>query len=280
MDFFLLGGDTRQVLLAGLLTADGHTVHTYALGQEGDDPDLDRVGEANVAVLPLPALRGEDLNAPLAETPPALARVLAALRPGQLVLAGKPPQALTAGAQDRGVTVVDYYDREELAVANAVPTSEGCIRLAMEALPVTLHGARALVLGFGRIGKVLCRQLSGLGTAVTAGARKDADLAWIAAEGYAPLRSDRLRDADLTPFDLVVNTVPAPILDREVLARLNPGAVVIDLASAPGGTDFAAAGELGVKAIFAPGLPGREAPLTAAGAIRTALYNILTEQGA
>ena len=47
----------------------------------------------------------------------------------------------------------------------------------------------------------------------------------------------------------------------------------------PAGVDFAAARELGVKAIQALSLPGKVAPVTAALAIKAAVYNILTELG-
>lgn len=39
-------------------------------------------------------------------------------------------------------------------VANAVPTAEGAVQVAMEELPFTLHSARVLILGFGRVGKL------------------------------------------------------------------------------------------------------------------------------
>ena len=68
-------------------------------------------------------------------------------------------------------------------------------------------------------------------------------------------------------------------MGREELEDLKPGCLVIDLASAPGGVDFAAAEELGVKAIQALSLPGKVAPVTAALAIKAAIYNILTELG-
>ena len=50
---------------------------------------------------------------------------------------------------------------------------------------------------------------------------------------------------------LVFNTIPAPVFTRAVLARLKEGCIVIDLASLPGGVDFSAAQELGLKAVQA-----------------------------
>ena len=186
------------------------------------------------------------------------------------------PELLAAG-EARGLHMADYFAREELAVANAVPTSEGTIQIAMEELPVTLHGARTLILGAGRLGKVLARQLTGLGAKVTVAARSWSDLAWIDAWGCDAARSDAL-EGTLGDFDLILNTVPAPLLTRERLAELKAGCLVIDLASRPGGVDFQSAAELGVKVIWALSLPGKAAPVTAGRAIRDTVYHILSEE--
>ena len=107
----------------------------------------------------------------------------------------------------------------------------------MEELPITLHGARVLIIGAGRLSKVLARQLQGLGSHVTVAARRYADLAWAQVWGYGTERSDALEDW-LCAYDLVVNTAPTLILGREELKDLKPGCLVIDLASAPGGAGF------------------------------------------
>ena len=148
----------------------------------------------------------------------------------------------------------------------------------MEELPITLHGARVLVIGAGRLGKVLCQQLKGLGAGVNLAARKFSDLAWAQVWGCGAERSDQL-SGWLCSYDLIINTVPVPILGREELSDLKPGCLVIDLASKPGGVDFSAASDLGVKVIWALSLPGKTAPVTAGLAIKAAIYNILTELG-
>jgi len=277
LNFWILGGDPRQQALAEALAGDGHEVHTYAL-EETPGESLEGIWEAHCVVLPLPAAQGENLNAPLCAREVPLAEVLDPLLPGQLVCAGMVSPFLREQAESRGLHLEDYFAREELAVANAVPSSEGAIQIAMEELPITLHGARVLVIGAGRLGKVLCQQLMGLGAQVAVAARKYADLAWIQVRGGRAVRSDRLAGA-LEDYDLILNTVPAPLLDRAALETLRPGGLVIDLASKPGGVDFDAARELGVKVIWALSLPGKVAPVTAGRAIQTAIYNLLTELG-
>ena len=77
----------------------------------------------------------------------------------------------------------------------------------------------------------------------------------------------------------MINTVPARVLGEAELAELRPDCLVIDLASKPGGVDLDAAARLGKKVVWALSLPGKVAPVTAGRAIRTAIYNILSELG-
>ena len=79
--------------------------------------------------------------------------------------------------------------------------------------------------------------------------------------------------------DILFNTVPVRLLTRTALSLLKPGTPVIDLASKPGGLDFQAASRLGVKAVWALGLPGDVAPVSSGEMIRDTIYNILPEQG-
>ena len=286
LDFWVVGGDQRQACLAGLLAADGHTVHTYALEGAGDltgealaAEDLSGLDLADCIVLPLPMLgEGGAVNTPLSERSVALEEVLAAARPGQILCAGRVEEAHRAAIQRRELVLRDYFAREELAVANAVPTAEGAIQIALEELPITLHGCRALVLGYGRLGRALAPRLSALGARVSVAARKWSDLAWIEERGFHAEHSGELRGW-LCAFDLIINTVPGRLLGAEALAELKPGCLVIDLASKPGGVDLAAARRLGVQAVWALSLPGKVAPVTAGKSIRSTIYNILNELG-
>ena len=147
----------------------------------------------------------------------------------------------------------------------------------MEQLPFTLHGARVLVVGFGRVGKLTAHRMGCLGARMTVAAGDYGDLAWAAAYGWEGLRTETLA-CELGAFDLIINTVPALLLDESRLRWVNPEALLLDLASAPGGIDRTAAEKLGLRLMQAPGLPGRTAPVTAAAAIRDAVYHILWEE--
>ena len=126
-NIWVMGGDPRQAALAALLADDGHSVHTYALEQGAGmkcEPSTAGADRADCVILPLPA-SGQDggLNTPLSERRHHLEEVLDGLRPGQLVCAGMVDGRLKELAEARGLTLRDYFAREELAVANAVPTA-------------------------------------------------------------------------------------------------------------------------------------------------------------
>lgn len=285
MDIWVIGGDMRQVKLSEALSDDGHSVHSFALekGQAGSgvrqEESLAGASLADCVILPLPAEgEGGVLNAPLSDSRCTLEMVFDALQPGQVVCAGKVTPRALALAAERSITLRDYFAREELAIANAVPTAEGAIQLAMEELSITIQGCRVLVLGYGRVGQATASRFAALGAKVSVAARKYADLARAESVGLGVEQIGALREW-LCGYDLVVNTVPARVLGEEELAALREGCLVIDLASRPGGVDFSAAAALGVRAIWALSLPGKVAPVSSGRYIRDTIYNILRELG-
>jgi dipicolinate synthase subunit A len=281
-NFWVVGGDLRQVKLVEMLRSDGHTVHTAALEKgltkmANPSPPMD-AARAHCVILPLPVIKDGVLHTPLGEKTLTLDDIFDQLHPGQIVCGGMPSDVVVKKANERGLRLFDYYEREECKIANCVPTAEGAIQVAMENMPATLHGSRVLVIGFGRVGKLTAHRMQCLGARVTVAARKCEDWAWAQAYGYGTEDSRRLAFW-LGGFDLIINTVPALILDRNHLERVQPGVFIIDLASLPGGVDFEAAKELGINAVNLPGIPGKVAPVSAAKAIRDAVYNILHEVG-
>lgn len=275
--FGLIGGDRRQAELSRLLAEDGHTVYTYGLDAwkpVGASP-LERAAGADVVILPLPLCRGDGvLNC--GEGPVPTMDLFLRLRPDQRVLAGqvKPQQRREAAAC--GLVLEDYFLREELTVANAAATAEAAIQVAMERLDRTLLGMDCLVLGFGRIGKLLSHRLHGLGARVAATARRPGDLAWIRAYGWRALETGAL-DGNLSGFGAVFNTIPSPVLNRALLEQLPAGCLCVDLASAQG-IDLTAAESLNLPGVWARSLPGQMVPRTAASVIRDAVYYILLEE--
>jgi len=162
-----------------------------------------------------------------------------------------------------------YARSESFLVANAALTAEGAAALLSGELP--LNGAKVLVLGYGRVGSLCCDALRAQGALVTAAARRTEGRAWAAARGCAAVDMGDI-DAVLPQFDVIVNTVPAPVLSEERLRLAKPEALLLELASSPGGIDAAAAREQGLRYLAAPGLPGKYAPDRAARILLRAVY--------
>ena len=143
-------------------------------------------------------------------------------------------------------------------------------------MPITLHSSRCLITGYGRIGKVLARMLKGMGAHVSVEARKYADLAMIDSIGCEAVSLGELPLA-VGSFDVIFNTVPAMLFDRKLLRHIDRKTLIIDLASKPGGVDFEAAKEMGIRVIWALSLPGKIAPVTSGAIIKDTIMNIMSE---
>lgn len=284
--FAVIGGDLRQAYIANRLAAQGKTVYALLLEKnEVLEPSLmcsekpcKILPLCDAVIFPLP-VSGDDrtVNAPFSDSTAELADCFACVREDAAVLAGKVSAQVHAAAKERGIAIIDYLEREELAVKNAVITAEGAVAIAMEELPISLFGSNCLIVGHGRISKALMRILRGLGANVTVAARKYGDLAEIEAEGCAAAHIAALA-GKASASDVVFNTVPARVLTREVLSRLRRDALVIDLASKPGGVDLGAAGEMCIKTIWALSLPGKAAPISAGEIILETIGNCLSEK--
>jgi dipicolinate synthase subunit A len=271
--FAVLGGDLRQRALADGLREDGYAVSTFAVDGAPEDSLAEAMAGADYVILPLPAFTEDGCLQGAEPCRVTLDEVLNLLRPGMRVFGGKlEPQA--ARLEQLGVPAIDYLCLEEMAAANAVPTAEGAIQLAMQELPVTIQGGDCLVIGWGRIGKVLSAKLAALGARVTVSARREQDVALLRALGYRADVTARFYRG-LGGYDLIVNTVPAGVLGRRELEQIRDDCVVIDLASKPGGVDWDAASQLNRTVIWALSLPGKVAPASAGRIIRDAILSYL-----
>lgn len=256
--FCVVGTDARQSAAAAALRQAGYVV----LGAEG-------AGCADYILLPMP------LEADAAD----LARILRAAQPGTLALGGRVSGPVRAAAAAAGIELIDYFLRPELECLNAVPTAEGCLCRLLQLRDRTLWESAFLILGYGRIGRAVAWRLGALGARVTVAARSAEQRACARCAGHRAALLATLPTL-LAQFDTVINTIPAPVLGASALARLPKGALVLDLASRPGGTDFTAARALGVRTEHALSLPAQCAPQTAGLLVAQTVMSILQERSA
>lgn len=266
----VLGGDRRMAEAVRFFVRAGLDVRVAGMPPEERVAEartcsaVDALSGACAVVLPVQGLSGDGRVFTQKGAPECRVDLdgLRRMQRGATVFTGLGNPYIRGLCGEAGLALVEYREADEFAIWNSIPSAEGAIQMAMEATPFTLFGSRSLVLGFGRTGKALALLLRGLYSDVTVVARDELDRARTWAGGYRHIRWSRLLQA-VANTDVIFNTVPAPVLTREVLQAAPRHAVVIDVASAPGGTDFEAAEELGLTAKLAPGLPGIVAPVTA-----------------
>ena len=285
-EIVILGGDLRTAYLSGRLAKAGKRVTLlFWKGDGGVCPDV-RTGlspeaalpGASAVVLPMPAMAGDqDLNAPYWPEKVPLEPLLEKIPAGTPVMGGSLGPGLKKMLEVRELPAYDLLDREELAVINAACTAEGALAEAVRESPRAILESRCVVVGYGRIGRVLSRYLSALGAKVTVTARRPEHMAWIRTEGGRPWKTSRLKEL-LPEADFIFNTVPKRLIEGEVLERIRPDALVVDLASRPGGVDLDGAGKRGIKVIWALGLPGKVAPRMSGESIAEAVENIVLER--
>ena len=291
----MLGGDMRQLAVAKSLSLSYDDIRLWGIsgaslyGADGISLYSDITGaleDARFAVLPLPASTdGVSLNCPLLDggERPKLSEIARRLSKDTAIIGGRIPDSFRCLAESEGIKVFDYFESEDFQVKNAYTTAEAAVSIAMNTLDRNIRGAKIAITGYGRISKHLCSLLAAIGADVTVAARKSSDIAWAESSGYKTVRI--LPNANSLSvlqvgYDVIYNTVPHWLFDRDFLARVDKNTFIVDLASAPGGVDICAAKELGSNVSWATSLPGKYATRSAGELIAECVDRIIGEEAA
>ena len=286
MKFAIIGGDLRIIKLAKMLAREQNEIFIYGLEKAEElknNPNIKHcesikkaIQEVEIVIGPIPfSSNGKTINMPFSDKEVTIREMMHVINAKVLIAGGITPEVYEM-ANDEYIEIIDIMKREELAVLNTIATAEGTIQIAIENTNKIIHGSEVLILGFGRIGKVLARKLAGLSAKVTCAARKDEDLAWIQAYGHKATNINTIGE-NLRQYDIIINTVPHIILNEERLKYVKNDCLLIDLASNPGGIDKKAIKDNQLKFVWALSLPGKVAPTTSAEFIKDTIYNIIKE---
>lgn len=274
----LLISDMRQVYLAEILTKKGRSVRCLDIRNSETVPgQLEKLKEflkeADILILPIPVSKVPEqgiLNDILNKN----------LTNGTLVLGGCFSAEQVELLERRDIHYLDFMEDEIVTEENAVATAEGVIAELVNKSPYNIDEAKIIVTGYGFCGKAIAERLKALGARVTVlarrrEARKAAKKAGYYAVDFAFGPEEAMGAA------MLVNTVPAPVITRNIIRELPRDAYILDIASAPGGTDFACAKEYGIRADLALGLPGKYAPKESAYILDRAIERFVNrEEGA
>ncbi len=267
----VLGGDDRELILIAELVTLGATVTVVGFPREKIKHGAfisktveDGLSGTEVAILPMPGTdRDGRIRAIYSEERLMLTeKALQGMAKAAMLIIGSARPFLKEWTDKTGITLIEIGEMDEVAILNSIPTAEGAIQISMQEMKTTIHGSRSMVLGFGRVGMTLGRTLKAMGAEVAVVSDNEGEMARAYEMGCQRVPLCYLAD-NLNRVDVIFNTIPACVLTREVLRRMGPETLIIDLATTPGGTDFGAANEYGIKALLAPGLPGKVAPIMA-----------------
>ncbi len=278
----VLGGDARETETLRLLKQHGAAIEGHGCPPSAEavlgrpqaatlEQALDGA-ELIILPIPLPALDGS-LYAPESPRPIVLDRQTLRPAAGATVITGVASPALKDAAAELGLRLHEYERDEELMMLRAPAIAEAAVCVAIQNSLVTLHQSNVLVVGFGRIGAVLGGLLAAMHARCTTATPLPLERARAYQAGFEVHGLDELPDL-IGRMPITFATTPVTVVTRDVLARVAPDALVVDMAAPPGSVDHAAAKDLGVKCVWARGL-GRFAPRTVAGSQWIGIQRIL-----
>ena len=224
-----------------------------ALTRRGVVFSEDCTGSVSHILLPVPSYSGN--------TPKFPADILEKAPEAAVLIGGNLPPL-------PGRSGIDLLQDPVYLARNAAITAHCALALAAAGLPLTWEGLPVLILGWGRIGKLLALGLRRRGARVTVAARRREALAEADAFGMETLDFSGVY-SQISQFRLIYNTVPAPVLSAAVMARRRPDCLAMELASSPG-----MAGE-GIT--DGRGLPGKLAPEASGELIAETVFRRLKE---
>lgn len=266
MKYIIIGGDERMLYLYRSLVASGKTAECFAM-ESAPLPlsaHCEDIKSGDIFILPAPSEKNGCLNAPFSESKLRLSEVFAKLPKNAVVCAGAMSAEAVKAAGSFGIRLYDYMQRPSFAFGNAAITAEAAVEILMNATPRCIAGQRILIIGRGRIGKLLGDKLLHLGADVRFMSGNPASAAEARVSGFKITE----KDAALSDLDMVVNTAPAAVLTTEAQKDLRADCVLLELASVSGFDPDAVSH---CRLIKAPGLPGKYAPESAAALIAEAV---------
>ena len=269
-----IGGDKRITCLHDMIKNEGYDTKTYLTDCNDNSDQLPKCFEEEIIIGPVPLVKPFPYLNAKNGVRENIFEIIERMKPGGIFAAGVIPDQLIRAASEREIAIFDYAESEEFQILNARLTAEGAVKIALDNGKRSLCDSHVLIIGYGRIGKALCNTLSGFHCKLTITARKTSDLSYITINGLDGLHTDDIHKV-VGLFDIIINTVPAPVITKEVLDRVKSDVLIIDLASLPGGTDFDYAKSKGIKYDHALSIPGKFFFYSASSVIYKILHNIL-----
>ena len=287
MNFSVIGGDLRLCNLAKMLSNDKNSLSVFAMEKSKEIVEDKRINKcesieeaidkSKIIIGSIPFLKSNgEMYTTFSDKIIRVEDFTNKKYKDKVFIAGNILDSVKEKLERSYERVIDVMKQEELVILNTIATAEGAIDVAIQNTDTIIHGSNVLILGFGRVAKEVANKFNGISAKVTCAARKRTDLAWIKALGYEAVNINELGE-DLKKYDIIINTVPKMIIDKEEMQYMKKNVLLIDLASSPGGINQEDAKNSNLKFVWALALPGKIAPITSAEIIKDTIYNVIAE---
>ena len=204
----------------------------------------------DIILLPAPITRnGVDINCPLTNKQIPL----------DILNSAQENTKIFGGGKLDLKNYTDYLTLDGYAIKNAVLTAEGAISYTIENTDFSLWKSRILIIGYGRVGKVLAERIMGFKPRLTVTARNERDFSVLDMLGINHMGTSEIAKCK-EQFDIVFNTVDIKLSTDT--ARALSSSLFIDLSTFGGflGDSYR---ESNIKYTKLPGIPGKTSPDTA-----------------
>jgi len=281
MKIAILGGDDREQEIARLAAGTGAIVSAYGFpwlesgifGVRLSANAVECLRDADFCLMPIPGIA---TDGSIFATQKIVPRedLLSVMADGSHIILGKADEGLADVARKLGIGIHEYEHDKELMLLRAPAIVEAALRIIIENTAITIHDASVCVVGLGNIGSVLMRSLLALGAHVTVAVRNPVQRATAYTFGARGLPLAQLKES-ASRFDIIISTVPAPVVGKEIIDELPSLCLIMDMSAPPGGVDVEYATSTGRTAIWARAL-GRRAPITVGRSQWTGISEIIS----
>lgn len=281
----VIGGDERYLYAVQYLKKKGATIHAIGFPKTSLPPSIKYCDwkqlpwqHADAIILPIKGIDREGkIKLNEENRSESLSENLLNLTPSHCaIITGTATDSLKELTRNIDRQLIVLFDRDDVAIANSIPTAEATLQIAMEQTTETIHNSNVLITGFGRIGMTIAHLFQQVGANVTVAVRKSRDLARIKTMKLLPVHLREL-DSVVAEQNICINTVPHLLFTKGVISKMQQDSLIIDVASHPGGVDFTAAKKAQITTHHALGLPGKHAPKSAGIIIGETIERILTQ---
>lgn len=255
-ELFFAGGDKRRLYTERYFANRGYDTVSY---EKNPEEFLKKLESKNaVVILPLPFTRdGESVNPADSGKMLKISELLSKLKKGDKVIGGMLSEDFKSALSAIGAQGLEYYC-EELISENAELTADAVFEVLKEQ-NIDIFNMKTAITGFGRTAKAIAERFDGKKLDFTVTARSSSAENDAVSRNYKYVKLSDFTQ-EIQEFDVIINTVPALILNESLLKKAKSSLIIVDIASAPFGVEKTTAQALNIKLIRALGLPGKYYP--------------------